>query len=201
MNIGYSFYRYILDPLLVSLRNRVFHAVPEGVSLLEVACGTGDMGFRLAPKLSRYRGVDLNGDMTRGSRKRLAESYLADRMEFHNGDGSRLPMIEDKSFDTALISLALHEMPPESRLPVIREMMRCAGELILVDYASPLPGNYKGRILHFVEFLAGGDHYRGFLSYQAQGGLDRLMEEAGLRSQGESFAIGGGIRIVRAVPV
>ena len=200
MGIGYSFYRFVLDPLLASLRSRVFHAVPEGISLLEVASGTGDMGFRLSPRLSSYLGVDKSPSMTQGSLARLARAGLRGNMEFQNGDGSRLKHVGDKAFDMAMISLALHEMPPESRLPVISEMKRCAGELLLVDYASPLPGNLKGRILHFVEFLAGGDHYRGFLSYQKQGGLDRLMKEAGLVSVGETAAIGGGIRVVRAVP-
>ncbi len=199
MGIGYSFYRHILDPLLVSLRSRVFHAVPEGFSLLEIASGTGDMGFRLAPRVSSYLGVDKSDEMIRGSKGRLSRMKARRHMDFQNGDGSRLPHLEDNSFDMAMISLALHEMPPESRLPVLAEMKRCAGELLLVDYASPLPPNLKGHILHFAEFLAGGDHYRGFLSYQKRGGLDGLMLEAGLLPVAESTAIGGGIRVVRAV--
>ena len=199
MGIGYSFYRHFLDPLLISLRTHVYHAVPEGASLLEVASGTGDMGFRLAPRISTYLGVDKSEDMVQGSKNRLSRMKPSYPMDFQHGDGSRLDHLGDNSFDMAMISLALHEMPPENRLPVLEEMKRCAGELLLVDYASPLPGNLKGCILHFAEYLAGGDHYRGFLSYQKQGGLDGLMDEAGLRSVAESSAIGGGIRVVRAV--
>ena len=200
MSFGYDFYRYILDPLLASLRSRVFQAVPEGISLLEVASGTGDMGFRLAPRLSSYLGVDRSVSMTKGSLVRLEKMAGLGNMEFRNGDGAGMDFIGDREYDMALISLALHEMPEECRLPVLGEMTRCAPELLLVDYASPLPGNLKGRILHGVEFLAGGDHYRGFKSYQKQGGLDRLMGEAGLFPLWENAAIGGGIRIVRAVP-
>ncbi len=201
MNTGYSFYRYFLDPLLRSLRTRVFHAVPNGVSLLEVASGTGDMGFRLASKLSRYTGVDRSESMAMGSGERLSRKRDGGHMEFLNRDGARLSGVDSKSYDMAMISLALHEMPAASRLPVLREMMRCARELLLVDYASPLPRSPKGRILHLAEFLAGGDHYRGFLDYQERGGLDALMKEAGLIPLGEDAAIGGGIRIVRAWPL
>jgi len=173
--------------------------IPENSSLIEIASGTGDLAFKLAPKLSHYVGIEKSESMARGSQSRLARKNGYDYMQFMHGDGARLDGLVDKSFDLALISLALHEMPRESRLPVLKEMKRCAQELILIDYAAPLPKNLKGSILHFVEFLAGGDHYRGFKSYQQQGGLDKLITEAGLSITREDSSLDGGIRIVKVI--
>ena len=75
-------------------------------------------------------------------------------------------------------------------------MKRCSRKVLIVDYSSPLPSNLAGTILHFVEFLAGKDHYGGFRSYQSQRGLDPLLDAAKLAIEEESSGLSGGVRIV-----
>ena len=196
MSLGSALYRLFLDPLLIPLRKSVAGQISDRSSVLEIAFGTGHQARILAGRIDRYRGVELNRNRAASARRRFRRF---DHLIFEQGDGRHLPDLTDQSFDFAVISLALHEMPGENRLPILLEMKRCAKTLILADYASPLPRNSSGGILHAVEFLAGGDHYAGFRSFQASGGLDALLEQAGLRAAGESRVFQGGIRIISAV--
>src|SRR3989338_3136183 len=85
----------------------------EGVAMLDVACGTGEVVLRLAvtfPK-SQFTGVDLTPAMVLRARhkiKNLSNVTIAE------GNAAALPF-RDKMFDIVLISDALHHIFEEER--------------------------------------------------------------------------------------
>jgi hypothetical protein len=50
----------------------------------------------------------------------------------------------------------------------------------LVDYRIPPPVNFVATICRFIERLAGGHHYRNYLSFTESGGLLPLLETISL---------------------
>jgi ubiquinone/menaquinone biosynthesis C-methylase UbiE len=179
MSVSCRFYRLCIDPLLSSLRKDIAALIPSGSSVLELGSGTGAQSLILSETCSRVVGIDINAAMTACAASRL-QPGTHDHVAFHHGDGKNLSEINDKEFDTAAITLALHEMPQEYRAPVIQEMARCAHRVLIADYAAPLPKSPAGMFIRLIERFAGIAHYRGFRNYQQTGGLLPLLDECGL---------------------
>ncbi|MCF7944201.1 MAG: class I SAM-dependent methyltransferase [Spirochaetia bacterium] len=180
MSVTCHFYRLFIDPLLKHLRKDIAEMIPEGSSVIELGSGTGTQSLLFSETCSRVVGVDINSAMASCASSRL-KTGSHDHISFIHGDGRNLHFADAYEFDIATISLALHEMPEEYRLPILLEMSRTAERLIIADYSSPLPNNMQGKGAFIIERLAAGDHYRGFRNYQRNGGLEQLIEAAGLK--------------------
>ncbi|MCF7952797.1 MAG: class I SAM-dependent methyltransferase [Spirochaetales bacterium] len=180
MSVSCHFYRFFIDPLLKHLRKDLAEMIPHGSSVIELGSGTGTQSLLFSETCSRVVGVDINSAMASCASSRLKPG-IHDHISFIHGDGRNLHFADAHEFDIAAISLALHEMPEEYRLPILLEMSRTAERLIIADYSSPLPNNMQGKGAFIIERLAAGDHYRGFRNYQRNGGLEQLIEAAGLK--------------------
>jgi ubiquinone/menaquinone biosynthesis C-methylase UbiE len=196
VSIPCIFYRGFIDPLLQPLRRRIVSLIPDGSSVLEAACGTGEQSLMLADKARRVVGFDYNPKMAECARRRISH-YPEHSLFFLEADARSLPFVTDGEFDVATITLALHEMHIDARVPVLRELSRTAGSLLIADYASPLPHTRIGSFTRIIEWLAGRDHHAGFMSYQRTGGLDTLVQEAGLEIIDEHSALRGIVRILQ----
>jgi hypothetical protein len=73
------------------------------------------------------------------------------------------------------MSMALHQFDPALHSTILGEMKRVASQLIIVDYAVPLPKNYAGAGSRVTEFLAGKEHNRNFKQYHQLGGLNKIL--------------------------
>jgi hypothetical protein len=123
-------------------------------------------------------------------------------VSFAVADASRLPDWQDGTFDAVTLVLALHEMPGEARLPVLRELRRVGRRLVVLDYAVPLPRGFAGLVARAVEMGNGPRRFAFFLDYLRGGGLDPLLAAAGFRPE-HAEALGGGaltLRVVRSPP-
>ncbi|NQV41569.1 MAG: class I SAM-dependent methyltransferase [Candidatus Marinimicrobia bacterium] len=172
-------YRKILDPSLGSIRKRVSRLITENATVLDVGCGTGDQLFFLSNQIQSGLGVELSGTMI----KTCEEQALArgiKNCDFLLADASNLSSLKDNSFDYAVTSLVIHEMPEAIRIPVLTEMTRLGKQLIIVDWIYPQPSMIKKISTHFVERLAGREHYAGFKSFIKQGGMPALINRLGL---------------------
>jgi demethylmenaquinone methyltransferase/2-methoxy-6-polyprenyl-1,4-benzoquinol methylase len=154
--------------------------IAPGERVLDIATGTGGLAFTLAAKASYVAGIDISKKNI-ASARRLKERLGTENVEFIRGDASRTSEFVDGKFDVAVISMALHEMPPGLRRPVIDEAVKLADRIILADYASPMPRNIFGMFNYAVEYIAGREHYRGFRHFVDNGGLDALVAEKDLR--------------------
>ncbi len=172
-------YRQFIDPSLAGIRRRIAKIVPAGSSVIDVGCGTGDQLLYIADKISNGICIELSDTMVRTG-KQQAERQGVNNCEFHLADATDLSHLEDQTFDFAMSSMVIHEMPAEKRLPVLKEMKRLGRQIILVDWINPQPSLWKLLGTHAVEFMAGWEHYTGFRSFMKQGGIPALAEASGL---------------------
>lgn len=114
-------------------------ALVPGEFVLDVGCGTGVL-TRLAAEAvgaTGYAvGIDPGPRMIAAARHATANPL---RVEFRLAAIEALPF-PDATFDTALASLMLHHLPPESKLAGLMEVHRVlkpSGRLVVVDVDRP----------------------------------------------------------------
>lgn len=172
-------YRRFIDPALAGIRKRVADIVSEGSRVLDVGCGTGDQLLFMAGKIDSAVCVELSETMVRTGMAQAGKRGISN-CEFQLADATNLSHLEDKSFDYAMSSMVIHEMPLEKRIPVLKEMKRLGKQIILVDWIFPQLSKPKKISTHFIEFMAGREHYSGFRSFMKNGGMQALLEQVGL---------------------
>jgi SAM-dependent methyltransferase len=152
--------------------------IEEGSSVIDIGCGIGSLALSLAGKCSKIVGIDVSSKMVNYAKKRGKDRH---NVEFHHLCASLLPETFPDKFDYGVMSQMLHEAPEESRKTIIDGAKNVAGRLIIADYTAPLPKDMYGRMIKFVERLAGFEHNRNFGSWQSIGGLDGFISRHGLR--------------------
>ncbi|NQV49624.1 MAG: class I SAM-dependent methyltransferase [Candidatus Marinimicrobia bacterium] len=172
-------YRSFIDPSLAGIRRRVAALVPNGSKVIDIGCGTGDQLFYLAGQISAGLGIELSNSMIKTAEQQGRLGNYKN-CEFQLADATNLSHLEDQSFDYAMSSMVIHEMPEPSRLPVLKEMTRLGKQIILVDWINPQPSFWKNAGTHFVERMAGKNHYSGFRSFMKTGGMQALIEKLAL---------------------
>lgn len=173
MVLSGNFYGTILDPILAPVRKRVAHEINRGETVIDIACGTGAQIFEIADRALLVTGVDLSESMIDFAKK-TSKKRNVPNAEFFVCHATNLSVFGTGSFDVAIMSLALHQFPPNLHSPVLSEMKRVATRIIIVDYAVPLPNNYVGIGSRVAEFLAGKEHNSNFKQYCQRGGLNNI---------------------------
>lgn len=189
------FYSTVIDPLLAPLRKRITREIRPGEKIIDIACGTGAQIFEISKVAGSALGIDLSESMIDFAKKQTGKRKFT-HLEFSVSDAANLSGIEDDSFDTAIMSLALHQFSPDLHSPVLNEMKRVAKRIILVDYAVPLPKNYTGTGSRVAEFLAGREHNRNFKQYYKLGGLDQIIPENNLTIHKSKLFAKGAFQLV-----
>lgn len=173
------FYRIFIDPLINGLRLSVTSRIIPGEKVIDVACGTGALSVRMAARAGSVTGIDLSEDMILTARNVVRRRRIRN-VSFELLDATDLGCYADKSFDTAVSTLAMHQFDPETGVRVLKEMKRISKRLIIADYNCPMRNGPAAWLARSIERAAAGDHYRNFRKYMDRGGPDRLAEEAGL---------------------
>ncbi len=186
-------YHYFFDPFTTRLRNRVSTHIPPGSSVLDVGCGTGYQLLRLAPQITTGLGIDRADRMIAFARRQQKKRGI-DNLTFDLADAADLSHLEDNRFDLGIMTLVLHEMEEELRIPALREIARVTRRQILVDYAVS-PGTFSTALMHVMEITAGILHFHSFRSYLRSGAGPGLCRETRLRTIGEESAMLGMTRI------
>lgn len=155
------FYNIMTLPL-IRVRNQVVDFVNAGIgsTVLDVATGTGQQAFAFAKRGHNVIGVDLTESMLEIARKHNKGGLV----KFEAADATRL-RFEENSFDVSCISFALHDMPPNIREKVLREMVRVTkpnGIIVIVDYDLPRNQIRQSLIYHLVT-LYEGEYYKQFI--------------------------------------
>lgn len=128
-------------------KRSLVRGLPEdGVArVLDLACGPGDLTFRLAARYSRAEilGIDLNPAMLSRAAAALdaAGAELQRRVSFLEGDMNQLPF-EDSRFDLVTGGYALRNSPDLKRTLVeIFRMLKPGGRGAFLDFSrSSRPG-------------------------------------------------------------
>jgi ubiquinone/menaquinone biosynthesis C-methylase UbiE len=189
------FYNTVIDPVLAGMRKKVNREIPEGQKILDVACGTGAQVFDLAPFAKEVTGIDLSESMIRKAEQTKQKRNVSN-VQFRVCDATGKWKFNDNQFDMALMTMAFHQFPPENFAAILGEMKRVAQQVLIVDYAVPLPQNITGWGSRVAEFFAGREHHRNFRKYYRLGGLNRILADNNLTIQRERFFANGAFQLV-----
>jgi len=179
-------YETLVDPLLSDVRKFTpeFSGMKAGDKVIDVCCGTGAQALEYGSRGIIAAGIDINPSMLKiATRNRMRQKAV--NVSFQIADATNLPF-PDGYFDYASISLGLHDKGRSTRYKIISEMKRVAkrnGALILIDFQVTLPKNVWGMSARVIEFLAGWSNYQSFRDYLANGGLEDLLKNHGLREE------------------
>jgi ubiquinone/menaquinone biosynthesis C-methylase UbiE len=187
-------YETLVDPLLRDIRKYIpeFSGMRPGDKVVDVCCGTGAQVLEYERRGIVATGIDISPSMLKIATRNM-KRQKAVNVSFQLADATSLPL-PDGYFDYASISLGLHDKEKPIRYQIISEMKRVVeqdGALILVDFQVPLPRNVWAVSARAIEFLAGGSHYQGFRDYLANGGLEDILTNHGLREQCRTYLKNG----------
>jgi len=195
-------YETLVDPLLRDLRKFTpeFSSMKTGDKVIDVCCGTGAQVLEYGQRGIIATGIDSSQDMLKiATRNRMRRK--AANVSFQLADAANLPF-PDGCFDFATISFGLHDKEKPIRYQIISEMRRVVkqdGVLILIDFQVPLPKNIWAVFARAIELLAGGSHYQGFKDYLANGGLEDILQNRGLREECRVYLKSGLIAATKVV--
>jgi ubiquinone/menaquinone biosynthesis C-methylase UbiE len=168
----------------------------RGMTVLDVGCGTGTH-----LELYRQSGCVLCGIDTSPAMVQVAKRRLADGADLRLANACDIPF-GDESFDLVISMLALHEMDPETRPPVVAQMkrvLRREGRILLIDFH---PGPYRffrgwftKAVIFFAELTAGRRHFRNYRQFMSVRGLSPIIGEDGLHVV-ERKVVGGGALVL-----
>lgn len=171
-----KFYDPILYPFIRPIRNKVISLVKQYHygSILDVCCGTGDQLKLLKQHGFDGEGIDLSDAMlsVAGKGEHKADCNHQDATQMH---------YEDAKFDLVMTAFSLHEKSHDSARKIVEEMVRVTskgGDILIVDYElSEKTSAISKMLIYFIEWVAGGEHYRNFKSYIEKGGLPELLSD------------------------
>lgn len=179
MTAEYNRFAALYDPLLSAALRSVRRTVLAELSgrtdavILDMCCGTGKQLKLLHEHRFRHlHCLDISQAM-------LAIAEKGDHnIVVHQQDATRTGF-PDATFDVVLVSFAIHEKDAETHGRMLDEAHRVLkpdGNLLVADYRfTPASRTAARWTIHFVERIAGGDHYRNFRAYCQRGGLDAIM--------------------------
>lgn len=188
-------YARVVDPFLKEIRDLISANIEPGSTVVDIGCGTGALVFELAEKCASVAGVELSLKMVEHAKRHQTLTGKT-HISFVHGNAGHLPQFQNLRFDYATISMALHEMPRDVRVQVLREAKRIAKTIIIADYAVPLPWNFAGIQMRMAEFFAGPEHFKGFRDIQRNNGIDSLLRECQLSIHNEFMTKDRTVRIV-----
>ena len=198
MDDSYSRFARFYDPVIgrfnSKLRSIGMRMLPpvEGMHLLDVGCGTGSF-LKLYEKVGcLVSGIDASPAMLK-----IARRQLSGEADLRLGNAAEMPYADD-TFDLVTASLILHELSPAVRIAVVGEMRRVVkqdGRILITDYnpgpGKPLRGWMTKITIAVAETIAGGEHFRNYRQFMANGGLYTLLDEHRLTIV-EQKIVGGG---------
>src|SRR5467141_1431256 len=121
---------------------------------LDVATGTGNTAFALAPYVRRVVGLDLTREMLNEAR-RIASERSISNADWVIGDAAHLPF-QDETFDLYTVRAAPHHFSDvDAFLAEAYRVLKADRDAALIDCAPPLPAR---DVLHEVEVRRDPSH-------------------------------------------
>ena len=126
----------------------------RGDLALDVATGTGNTAFALAPHVRRVVGLDITKEMLTQARRVAGERSIAN-VDWVIGDAADLPF-QDETFDIYVVRAAPHHFPDvEAFLAEAHRVLKPNRDAAFIDCAPPLPAR---DVLHEVELRRDPSH-------------------------------------------
>ena len=127
-----------------------------GDLVLDVATGTGNTAFALAPYVRRVIGLDITPEMLEQARRLTAERGIKN-VDWVLGDVAALPF-QDDTFDLYTVRAAPHHFPDlRAFLDEAFRVLKPDRDAVFIDCAPPSPAR---DVLHEVEVRRDPSHVR-----------------------------------------
>ncbi len=178
------------DRVLSPLRKQLIELIEEESTLLEIGCGTGDLLFQSAPKISSGYGVDIDQGMIEFAESKRKENNFK-HLAFECIDALQLA---PRKFDIATSTLCLHELPEKKACDLLKLMVDNSKIVLIADYTEAKSTLGKMSI-EFDELLSG--HYRNYKHYRKCGEIPSYAGKIGATVQQEIASVIEGISIWR----
>jgi 2-polyprenyl-3-methyl-5-hydroxy-6-metoxy-1,4-benzoquinol methylase len=145
---NYDYFSRFMEPGAVEFLNRL--NIPAGASLLDVACGSGQVALIAARRGARVTGVDIASNLIRAARGRASSEGLDAR--FDEGDVEALPYA-DASFDVVTTLYGAMFAPrPELTASEMLRVCRPGGTIAMGNWT---PQGFVGTMFKtFARFIA-----------------------------------------------
>ena len=191
-------YDRLIEPFNRVLRRIAFDMAPveQGARVLDVGCGTGSHLLLYIEHECKAHGIEQSPAMFE-----QASQKLGDSAELQNGDATAMPYPDD-SFDLVIVMLVLHEIDAQTRIKILAEskrVMKKNGRMLVIDYhperKKTLKGFLKNKLIRFVEYKAGKEHFKNYKDFIARDGLFPLLKQNALSIQKQKLVTGGNIVI------
>lgn len=120
-----------------------------GERVLDLACGTGDLGFAAAAQGGRVVGLDLTHRMLQlAAHKSAAATFLT-------GDMTHLPFVP-RSFDVVTTGYGLRNVPDlAAAIDEIARVLRPGGRLLSLDFNRPESSLIRAAYLSYLTAVGG----------------------------------------------
>jgi ubiquinone/menaquinone biosynthesis C-methylase UbiE len=133
------------DMVYDELCRRIQKHLTQTDSVLELACGTGQLTYRLAGEVKLWTATDFSPKMVEEAKKRGKGANI----EFSIADATAL-IYNDKSFDAVVIANALHIMPePDKAMSEIYRVLKQGGLLFAPTFVYD--GKYNKALIWLME--------------------------------------------------
>jgi len=111
--------------------------IKNDISILDVACGTGDVGFEILKRHSvSVTGIDLSPKMVELAQKKSLQKKM-DNISFIEGDAENLPF-ESNSIDCLTISYGFRNISNyEKALEEFYRVLKPGGRLGILEFSKP----------------------------------------------------------------
>lgn len=154
------------DRLYEDICNRIYPQLNRQMNVLELACGSGQLSFRLAERVGLWEATDFSPNMIAEAKKQHESAGL----HFSVQDATALSYASE-CFDAAVIANALHIMPhPEKALSEIRRVLKPGGILFAPTFVHGKGAGFRlrARILELsgfkVYFKWSAEEFAGYVS-------------------------------------
>jgi demethylmenaquinone methyltransferase/2-methoxy-6-polyprenyl-1,4-benzoquinol methylase len=170
--------------------------------ILDISTGTGDVAIWIAKKLQTLgkfdgqpiTGFDPSSKMLSYAAIKIEELKLAELIQLIEGDAQHMSSLADNYYDKVSMSFGIRNVPDRMKaLHEIHRVIRPAGKVIIMEFATPLSGFFSplARFLvnNFVPaiggLISGGhtkeyDHLRdSILNFPSPDGFKEMMLKSG----------------------
>ena len=125
---------------VLAMKRAVAAEVAPGTRVLEIGCGTGELGALLCERGATVEGFDRSPSMVEMARTRIASDGLEGRLECREMGVEGMDELPDRAYGAVVSTLVLSELSDDERRFAHRHAFRAlepGGLLVIVDEVRP----------------------------------------------------------------
>jgi len=143
--------------------------------VLDIATGTGNTAFALAPHVKKVIGIDIT-DIMLDTAKKLGEEYGYSNIEWVKANVEHLPFTDGYFTGATCRASAHHFIDIDKALDEVRRVLLPGGKFLLVDITAP---EIAMEFMHQIETIRDPSHVRSYGAEQWKS----MLAEHGLSIQ------------------